>query len=168
MDDLDWVRHWRWLYPGGAAKEYGEKVRGLVKRLRTAEEQRDEAGKAALGGQQLVDQLREELAAKAASHDELQRMYDWRTRIIDELEESRDQAADKVRSLTAERYLGIACPICGRNRLLYSPATYDIRCEKCEADRDVLSDANPVEQVRQLREQAERLIEELIGGGWNE
>jgi len=35
--DLDWVNHWRWLYPGGAAKAYGEKVSALVDRLRAAE-----------------------------------------------------------------------------------------------------------------------------------
>jgi hypothetical protein len=66
----------------------------LVVKVAAAEQQRDEAGKAALGGQQLVDQLREQLATAKAERDAAQEDVRESGAAIGEL-------VEQVRSLTA-------------------------------------------------------------------
>lgn len=70
-----------------------------------------------------------------------------------------DDLLGHIDALTAERYLGVPCPVCGRLRLLFSPSINDIRCEKCGADKDMIYDSNPIERA----EQAEAQLAEAMG-----
>ena len=65
-------------------------------------------------------------------------------------------------ALAEERYLSVECPVCGRMRLCYLPATNKLWCEKCEADNDVLADASPHDRLEQAEARAEKLAEALL------
>lgn len=68
--------------------------------------------------------------------------------------------AHKREVVEQERYLPVECPICGRLRLLYTPSTHTIRCEKCYSDTDMIRDADSQFDRAEAAERREQALRE--------
>lgn len=84
-------------------------------------------------------------AKEFASDVVKRRLHVWTPGSVKALAQAYLDACVRIGELEAEQYLVVPCPLCGRNRLLYSPPD-SYRCEKCGADTELIADAEPVAQ----------------------
>lgn len=52
--------------------------------------------------------------------------------------EDAERLEERVKELSAWRYMAFPCPICLRYRVEYKPDTHELKCEKCGSDKEVM------------------------------
>lgn len=84
-----------------------------------------------------------------------------------EADKERDSLKTRVEQFGEQQYLPLDCPLCGRRRLEYTPATGELACEKCGSDADTLnaeieSRKKVIDEMNELQRKAIPPIAELV------